>query len=148
MANPILRTEDVPPGSFRIVDLDPEATVFSLGEDLELLATLGGGESRGSDYTGTKALMLAILEDGVRAYLGPTPRLRAEAELWIRTQQRRWVFSFDIICETLGLEPDAVRVVLQRWRDAHISPDLLREARRDRMRAAARRKKISAPLES
>lgn len=138
----------MPNGAFRIVDLDPDATILTIADDFELLATLGGGESRGTDYTGTKALMLAILEDGVRAYLGPTPRLRAEAELWVTNPQRRWIFSFDIICETLGLEPDSVRAVLLRWRESRTSPDTLREARRDRMRAAARRRRITKPLES
>lgn len=138
----------MPNGAFRIVDLDPDATILTFADDFELLATLGGGESRGTDYTGTKALMLAILEDGVRAYLGPTPRLRAEAELWVTNPQRRWIFSFDIICETLGLEPDSVRAVLLRWRASRTSPDTLREARRDRMRAAARRRRITKPLES
>ena len=148
MSNPILRSEESSYGAYRIVDLDPEAAVLTFSDDLDVLATLGGGESRGTDYTGTKALMLAILEDGVRAYLGPTPRLRAEAELWVTNPQRRWIFSFDIICETLGLEPDSVRTVLQTWRATQTSPDTLREARRDRMRAAARRRKITRPLES
>jgi hypothetical protein len=148
MANQILRSEESPYGAFRIVDLDPDASVVAGGEDLELLATLGGGESRGSDYTGTKALMLAILEDGVRAYLGATPRLRAEAEIWVDNPQRHWIFSFDVICETLGLEPESVRTVLLRWRTDGTAPDTLREARRDRMRAAARRRKITKPLES
>lgn len=148
MANPILSSEHSPFGSYRIVDLDPDAAVLTFGDDLDIVGALGGGESRGTDYTGTKALMLAILEDGVRAYLGPTPRLRAEAELWVTNPQRRWIFSFDIICETLGLEPDSVRTVLTRWRTTRTSPDTLREARRDRMRAAARRRKITRPLES
>ena len=148
MANQILSSRETPYGAFRIVDLDPDATIVTLTDDLELLATLGGGESRGTDYTGTKALMLAILEDGVRAYLGHASRQQAEAELWVTTTQRRWIFSFDIICETLGLEPDSVRAVLRRWRDMQTSPDMLREARRDRMRAAARRKRITRPLES
>jgi len=135
-------------GVFRIVDLDPDATSVGFGDEFELLSTLGGGEARGTDYTGTKALMLAVLEDGVRAYLGATPRLRAEAELWVTSPLRRWVFSFDIVCETLGLEPDSVRTVLLRWRAASASPDLLREARRDRMRQAARRRRITKPMES
>jgi PAS domain-containing protein len=147
MANQLLSQESLH-GSFRIVDLDPDAAVLGADEETELLLSLGGGESRGSDYTGTKALMLAILEDGVRAYLGSTPRLRAEAELWVCDPQSRWIFSFGIICETLGLEPDSVRAVLDRWRTTEASPDMLREARRDRMRAAARRRRITRPLES
>src|SRR5512145_2409662 len=53
--------------------------------DLLRLASLGGGESRSSQYTGTKALMLAVLEDGIRSYLSPVARIRSEAEYWIST---------------------------------------------------------------
>lgn len=147
MASQVL-SEQTSLGAYRIVDLDPDATSLGFGDEFEMLSSLGGGESRGTDYTGTKALMLAVLEDGVRAYLGATPRLRAEAELWVASPHRRWVFSFDIVCETLGLEPDSVRTVLLRWRAARTSPDTLREARRDRMRQAARRRRITKPLES
>lgn len=148
MSNQII-SEEAYPGAFRVLDLDPEATVLGYsGDDFELLASLGGGETRRTDYTGTKALMLAVLEDGVRAFLGSTPRLRAEAELWVASSQPRWIFSFDVVCETLGLEPDCVRRVLARWRAERASPDALREARRDRMRQAARRRRLLSPLES
>ena len=70
--------------------------------------TLGGGEPRGSDFTGTKALMLAVLEDGIRAYCKRTGRLRREAETWVQSDQRV-PFSFIMICEALSLDPAAVR---------------------------------------
>ena len=49
--------------------------------------------------------MQAILEDAIRAYLGPTPHSHAEAAFWIADSRGRWVFSFPVVCETLGLEP-------------------------------------------
>jgi hypothetical protein len=57
--------------------------------DLLRFASLGGGESRSSQYTGTKALMLAVLEDGIRSYLSPVARIRAEAEYWIASARSR-----------------------------------------------------------
>jgi DNA-binding MarR family transcriptional regulator len=60
--------------------------------------------------------MLAILEDGVRSYLSSVPRVRAEAELWISTRRQRSPFSFHVVCETLGLEPSAVKAALRRLR--------------------------------
>jgi hypothetical protein len=93
--------------------------------DLDLLriTSLGGGESRTStEYTGTKALMLAILEDGIRSYLSPVGRVRSEAEYWVRSARNRSPFSFHVVCETLGLEPGAVHVALDRLRAKNVSP--------------------------
>ncbi len=90
--------------------------------DLLRLTSLGGGEPRSTQYTGTKALMLAILEDGIRSYLSPVGRVRSEAEYWVRAARNRSPFSFQVVCETLGLEPDAVRVALERLRTRNITP--------------------------
>ena len=87
---------------------------------LSQLGSLGGGELRASEYVGTKALMLAVLEEGIRNYCGPLGRVRTEAEAWVRSN-RRSAFSFTLICETLGLEPDAVRRALPRLQ-THATP--------------------------
>ena len=97
---------------------------------LDELASLGGGEPRGAAaYTGTKALMLAVLEDGINSYLRGKGRARAEAEHWITTARRRSPFSFEVVCETLGLEPQAVRHALHRMRDTQAIPAHSRRAR-------------------
>lgn len=96
-----------------------------LGEiDLDLLrlSSLGGGESRSAQYTGTKALMLAILEDGIRSYLSPVGRIRSEAEYWVKSRRQGSPFCFTVVCETLGLEPEAVRAALERMRVRNLSP--------------------------
>ena len=85
--------------------------------DLSRLSSLGGGESRGGEATGTRALMLAILEDGIRSYLGTPGRVRMEAEYWVATNRRASPFSFVVVCETLGLEAGAVRAALERMRN-------------------------------
>jgi hypothetical protein len=90
--------------------------------DLLRLTSLGGGEPRSTQYTGTKALMLAILEDGIRSYLSPVGRVRSEAEYWVKAARNRSPFSFQVVCETLGLEPEAVRVALERLRARNVSP--------------------------
>ena len=90
--------------------------------DLLRLASLGGGEPRSSQYTGTKALMLAVLEDGIRSYLSSAVRIRAEAEYWVASVRSRSPFSFPVVCETLGLEADAVRNALRRMRERNITP--------------------------
>jgi len=60
--------------------------------------------------------MLAVLQNGIESYMGPLGRIRTEAECWVKAEARRSPFSFEVVCETLGLEPDAVRTALQRRR--------------------------------
>jgi hypothetical protein len=56
--------------------------------------------------------MLAVLEEGIRSYSSGDVRARNEARRWIYERRHRTVFSFETICETLGLESSAVRKVL------------------------------------
>lgn len=60
-------------------------------------------------WSGIRALTLAVLEDAVHSLRSPNSLVRAEAELWMTSRDRRYVFSFAVICEALGLEPSAVR---------------------------------------
>lgn len=76
--------------------------------------SLGGGEPRRSQHTGIKALMVAMLQDAIECYLRPGGPTRVEAEYWITSPSRRAAFSFCVVCETLGLDPDAVRRAIQR----------------------------------
>ena len=72
-----------------------------------------------------KMLMLAVLEDGVicfQKYISTRDekekRLLSEAEEWLLMEQNGedWLFSFDNVCETLGLNPGYIREGLLRWR--------------------------------
>ena len=83
-----------------------------------------GGESRTGQLTGTKALMLAVLEDGIRCYLGNARIISQEAEFWIFSSppRLRSPFSFVVVCEVLGLDSCAVRNVLKRLKDENVSP--------------------------
>jgi hypothetical protein len=60
---------------------------------------------------GEHRLMLAILDDAVETYYKTSERhpLFREAREWIDGTDRSWLFSFESICEALGLEPDCVR---------------------------------------
>jgi len=77
---------------------------------------LGGGEPRAGEYTGIKALMLAMLEESVQSYLSPIERVRTAAEHWIMSRRQASPFSFHVVCDTLGLEPNAVRIAVRRLR--------------------------------
>jgi hypothetical protein len=87
-------------------------------QNLQGGTSLGGAGTSCGPLTGIKALMLAVLENGIACYLSAAPRLRTEAEYWIGTRADRSPFSFAVVCETLALEPDAVRSALQRLRRA------------------------------
>ena len=90
--------------------------------DLARLQPVTGGEPRSGQLTGTKALMLAVLEDGIRSYLGGSKIIAQEAEFWIHSHRRQSPFSFVVVCEMLGLDPDAVRKTLKRMKTQHVSP--------------------------
>jgi hypothetical protein len=64
--------------------------------------------------TGMRALMLAVLEDAIQQLSSSVGNRRAAAERWIMSSERHYVFSFAVICETLALEPSAVRRSLIR----------------------------------
>ena len=83
---------------------------------------LAGGEPRTSQLTGTKALMLAVFEDGIRSYLAGRKLIAAEAEDWLNSGRRYSPFAFVVVCETFGLDPQAVRETVKRMKREHRSP--------------------------
>jgi hypothetical protein len=108
------------------------------GLDFFSLGSLSSGQSSSGPDTGIKALMLAVLDNGIASYLSSTPRLRAEAEHWITAPGRGSPFAFPVLCETLRLEPDAVRAALRRLRDGASGPIRSIGRRRQNVRRAGR----------
>jgi hypothetical protein len=75
---------------------------------------LPGGEQR---------LMAAILEDAVVTYCVPRAarsrggsRAVREAGEWIDSTERSWVFSFERVCEALGLDVQFIRRGVRAWK--------------------------------
>ena len=71
-----------------------------------------------------KALLLAVLEDGVRTFQdnifaesGKKRALLDEAREWLFTHGVEHVFSFDSVCSSLGIEPGYIRRGLKRWEE-------------------------------
>jgi hypothetical protein len=71
---------------------------------------------RSSAWTGEQRLMAAVLEDAVavcsRANVPRASKARhvlRESLRWLRSNDRAWMFSFLRICETLDLDPAAIR---------------------------------------
>lgn len=86
---------------------------------------------------GEYRLLIAVLEDAVASfqkYQGAKSRrerrLFKEAERWIMVKDNPKArhgddevptFSFDYVCEVLGIAPNHLRQGLRRWRDAQLA---------------------------
>lgn len=82
---------------------------------------------RAEPASGERRLLLAVLEDGIRTLLkyaqathGRAHNLRREALSWVTTLDRSDVFSFENICEALGI--DAGRLRLRVLGEARTDP--------------------------
>jgi hypothetical protein len=90
-----------------------------------------------------KALLLAILEDAVHClekYKAAKDRAGRErfrdAENWIMEPGNEWIFSFDNVCELLGLDPQYVRQRLQKQRAKTLELETRRRRHGSRRQAA------------
>src|ERR687887_2795196 len=79
---------------------------------------------RRSEQDGERRLMIAVLEDAVDVYRkhvgAKDPRAQQlfhEAEEWIEDPDRTWLFSFQNICDVLGLDADYLRRGLRALRE-------------------------------
>src|SRR5205809_705025 len=95
--------------------------MFDLGQQGENAVRTEGGPAACE-----RALMRAVLEDAIRCLVGevgpPHQRgaLAAEAREWIETADPRWPFSFENLCDGLGLEAANLRRRLLRDAPARI----------------------------
>jgi len=79
-----------------------------------------------------RRLLLAVLCDAIVVFqrrvvgTGASPLRPNEAERWILSDDRRWLFSFVNVCEALGIAHEPLRrgLIAWRWRvaNAHRSP--------------------------
>jgi hypothetical protein len=89
------------------------------------LSELGAGSSLGDEFSRgyargpERALLAALLFDGVQLYLQYVHATTAaqksryrEAETWITLHDSEYVFSFDNCCEALGINPETFRAGL------------------------------------
>ncbi len=73
-----------------------------------------------------RRLMLAVLEDAIDCFQknahaedARSKQLFAESAEWIMSPDRRWLFSFENICQIVDMNPDYLRQGLKRWRVDH-----------------------------
>lgn len=84
--------------------------------------------SRHNSLEPEMALMLAVLEEAISCFQryvlaqgGKGKRLFREAEQWIMEKDNGWLFSFENVCEVLGLSPGFVRSGLLRWKEKRLA---------------------------
>lgn len=82
------------------------------------------GPLQGGSFDGTKALLFAVLDDGIRTFFSANSRLRRDAEHWMDDPRARGPFAFRTICDLFLLDPDAVRRELLRMRGDRHAPRL------------------------
>jgi len=116
-------------------DRTPESLAELFAPDIVLPEQFFEGARRDSYISGEKALMLAVLEDGIRCFQEhlrnprSNPRLLSEqAEAWIRAVDYEWPFSFNNVCETLGIDPSALRGALLAWKAKRVAEQVDRGA--------------------
>jgi hypothetical protein len=97
---------------------------------------------RGEHLDPEKSLLAAILEDAVGEYRkysrahDPDGKKRfREVEEWIISAGNDWIFSFDNVCDLLGLDPEYVRRGLRETRSTLAEEEEM--LHRDRMRRRA-----------
>jgi len=70
-----------------------------------------------------KKLVFAVLQDAIacfQSFVCATDKRRKKqflkAEEWFNEEESEWIFSFENICETLGLDPQYLRQGLLSWK--------------------------------
>ena len=108
-------------------------------EDVDLLGIqpLIGGEPRNGQLTGTRALMLAVLDDGVRSYLSGSVLEAQDASMDLLAPPLFALLVRDRL-EMLGLDPDAVRRKLKHMKSASTAPRKALPRARHNVRAPGR----------
>ena len=81
---------------------------------------------RRASFDGERRLMVAILEDAVDVYrkqVGARDRKRRmlfeDAQAWIESNDKSWIFSYENICDVLGIDAEYLRAGLRKWKKTH-----------------------------
>lgn len=94
---------------------------------------------------GEKRLVLSVLEDAIECFMkcidsstNKGQRLFRDAEEWITLEDKKWVFSFDNVCEMLDINPEYMRRGLRQWKERKlVAIEHARIARAEQAAAAA-----------
>jgi hypothetical protein len=100
---------------------DKVASIFQA--DVLLSEQYFGNFRRRSYLEPEKRLMFAVLEDAIRCYQdnyisprGKKKRHFEEVKEWLLSEDGDWVFSFENVCDVLGVNAAYIRHGLLRWK--------------------------------
>jgi hypothetical protein len=87
-------------------------------------------------HGGERRLMAALLSDGVEAYIAQVTKSNSSSQIevaaqpstsdavdWVETRDYSYVFSFDMVCQSLGIDADYLRLGLNRYIQAMSSAE-------------------------
>ena len=84
---------------------------------------------------GEKRLILSVLEDAIECFMkcidastSKGQRLFRDADEWIAHEDKRWVFSFDNVCDMLDINPEYMRMGLAKWKEKRLDAIARRRA--------------------
>jgi hypothetical protein len=93
---------------------------------------------------GEKRLILSVLEDAVECFMkcidsstNKGQRLFRDADEWIALEDKRWVFSFDNVCDMLDINAEYMRTGLRRWKEKKLVAIQRRNEERAQQQALA-----------
>jgi hypothetical protein len=93
---------------------------------------------------GEKRLILSVLEDAVECFMkcidsstNKGQRLFRDADEWIALEDKRWVFSFDNVCDMLDINAEYMRAGLRRWKEKKLVAIQRRNEERAQQQALA-----------
>jgi len=84
---------------------------------------------------GEKRLILSVLGCDRKCFMkcidastSKGQRLFRDADEWIAHEDKRWVFSFDNVCDMLDINPEYMRTGLRKWKDKRLDAIARRRA--------------------
>jgi len=102
-----------------------------------------------------KKLMLAILEDAIACFQkyifardAKGKALFREAEEWVQEKGSEGIFSFDMVCETLGFSPDYLRRGMTEWKSKILAEHTQAKVYQLSPRRRKHRRSLSIPRRS
>jgi hypothetical protein len=102
---------------------------------------------------GEKRLILSVLEDAIECYMkcieaatSKGQRLFRDADEWINHEDKRWVFSFDNVCDMLDINPEYMRLGLRKWKETRLELIARRRVAQAEAAEAARIAQVTGQL--
>lgn len=105
----------------------PETHAYLLQPDTVLPAQYFGTRRSRGTHDAEHELVVAVLQDAIDCFQKhllarerKARQLYVDAEAWIMSDDRRWPFSFENVCDLLNIDAPGLRQGLLRWKAARL----------------------------